>query len=231
MNDREVRRYAMFNCVLTFGQDNAADFPPTSLAGILFAAMKEAVNEVDVARALQQGARATAREVLLDALRIDLKNIARTAREIAHSEPGFADRFHLPASPAQAALLTAPRAMLVELQKPGVAQKFIAYELPATFVADLTADLARIDASKGDEDHIDTQGVTSTVTLGKAIEKGITIVGQLNAIMHNKYTRNPEKLRAWNSVSHTERTPHREKALPTPTTATANPSPVAATSA
>jgi len=29
--------------------------------------------------------------------------------------------------------------------------------------------------------------------------------------MHNKYARNPEKLRAWQSASHIERAPQREK--------------------
>ena len=33
----------------------------------------------------------------------------------------------------------------------------------------------------------------------------------LDAIFHNVYTRNPEKLRAWLSESHLERMPKREK--------------------
>ena len=36
-------------------------------------------------------------------------------------------------------------------------------------------------------------------------------VTQLDAIMHNKYARNPDKLRAWESASHIERAPKREK--------------------
>ena len=39
----------------------------------------------------------------------------------------------------------------------------------------------------------------------------------LNAIMHNKYARNPEKLRAWQSASHIERAPQREKKAPAKT--------------
>ena len=34
---------------------------------------------------------------------------------------------------------------------------------------------------------------------------------QLDSIMHNKYARNPDKLRAWDSTSHSERAPKREK--------------------
>jgi hypothetical protein len=42
----------------------------------------------------------------------------------------------------------------------------------------------------------------------KAIYKEIRA---LNAIMHNKYSRVPEKLRAWRSATHIERAPERQK--------------------
>ena len=98
MNEREVKRYEMFNRVATFGHDNAADFTAASNAAGLFAQLTSVIQEVNAARKGQQGGRATARAVLLDALRIDLKNIARTAREIDDEVPGFADRFLVPAS-------------------------------------------------------------------------------------------------------------------------------------
>jgi len=44
-----------------------------------------------------------------------------------------------------------------------------------------------------------------------------TIIG-LDAIMYNKYTRQPEKLRAWQSASHVERSPQREKKPEPPVT-------------
>ena len=37
------------------------------------------------------------------------------------------------------------------------------------------------------------------------------VITGLDAIMYNKYTRQPEKLRAWQSASHVERAPQREK--------------------
>jgi hypothetical protein len=37
--------------------------------------------------------------------------------------------------------------------------------------------------------------------------------------MHNKYTRVPDKLRAWKSASHVERAPQREKKPEAPTPA------------
>ena len=218
MNDREVKRYEMFNRVVTFGQDNAADFPASSKAVELFAKLKLAIKQTDEARASQQGGRATAREVVMDALRIDMKNIVRTAREIGDEVPGFADRFSLPNDSSQPALVTAANRMLVELGKEGVAAQFAGYELPETFVADLADDLDELESRRREMNSADAKGVASTATLGAAIQSGLQVVGKLNAIMHNKYTRQPERLRAWKSASHTERAAHRESSsdLPPP---------------
>ena len=51
--------------------------------------------------------------------------------------------------------------------------------------------------------------------IGRLIKAGMKEVNYLDAIIHNKYTRNPDKLRACESASHIERAPQREK-KPTP---------------
>ena len=43
----------------------------------------------------------------------------------------------------------------------------------------------------------------------RASKSGMAEVTQLDAIMNNKYARNPEKLRAWESASHIKRAPKR----------------------
>jgi hypothetical protein len=53
--------------------------------------------------------------------------------------------------------------------------------------------------------------VENTDLIGQLLGEGNKEVKQLNAIMHNKYTRQPEKLRAWESASTIERAPQREK--------------------
>jgi hypothetical protein len=211
MNDRENRRYQMFGRVQTFGQDNSSDFAADSKASIHFNAISSIIQEIDAAKAVQRGGRATAKEVLLDGLRLDLHNIARTARAIEQDEPGVAARFRLPDSPSQTALLTAVDTFLVELKKPGVATKFIAYELAADFVKDLEDDRKAAAAAQDAEESKDAEGVTSTAAIGRLIRDGMKEVNHLDAIMHNKYTRTPEKLHAWRSAKHTERAPQREK--------------------
>ena len=52
------------------------------------------------------------------------------------------------------------------------------------------------------------------------------VVAYLNAILHNRYTRQPEKLRAWKSASHIERAPRHAPApesTPAPPVAPADP--------
>lgn len=213
----------MFNRVVTFGRDNAADFSADSKATAQFAQLSLVPQQVQSAQIGQQGGRATARAVLIDGLRLDLKNLARTAREIDGETPGFADKFRMPTNAAQTVLLAAAHAMVAELKKEGVASRFLDYELPGTFVADLEADLKAIGDAKDDQNSHDTQGVENTAALSMAIDAGLTLVGKLNAAMNNKYSRNPAKLAAWHSASHIERTPRRGKTTETPVPANATP--------
>jgi hypothetical protein len=100
---------------------------------------------------------------------------------------------------------------VLELGKAGVAAKFVAYELPADFVQDLKDDIKAIADADTDMESDDQEGVASTAAVGLLIKAGMAEVTQLDAIMHNKYARNSDKLRAWDSASHIERAPKREK--------------------
>lgn len=211
MNDRETRRYDMFARVRTFSTNHAADFAPGSKILGHFAALAQVITDLDTAKAQQAGGSATAKSVLLDALRLDLQAIARTARAINATEPGFADKFPAPSYPSQTALLTAGDSAVLELEKAGIAAKFLAYELPADFVQDLKDDLNAIRDADSTMDSDDQEGVASTAAVGRLIKTGMAEVTQLDAIIRNKYARNAAKLRAWQSASHIERTPQREK--------------------
>lgn len=101
--------------------------------------------------------------------------------------------------------------MLAELNKPGVAAKFIAHELPAEFVTHLVDDRQAIVDAQDVQEGGDTSGVASTAAVGRLIRAGVKEVTYLDAIMWNKYTRNPDKLRAWRSASTTERAPRPAK--------------------
>lgn len=225
MNDRETTRYDMFGRVQTFGTDHAADFATGSKALEHFASVAEIIRDLDAAKAGQIGTGVTAKDVLLDALRLDIQNISRTARAIGQDEPGFAESFRTPGSPSQRDLLTTADAYIAELAKPGVAAKFIANELPTDFVADLTDDRAAINEAEDAVERDDIEGVASTAAVGRLIRAGMKEVNYLNAIMHNKYSRDGDTLRAWKSASHIERASQREKKATTPANTDTPPKP------
>lgn len=212
MNDRDQRRYDRAVRVQTFGRENTAHFAPGSKAPGHLAAIDAPLVKLDAAKA-----------TLLDALHLDLKNIARTARAIEKTEPGFAAIYRMPDDITEAALTTLADTVLGRLEdktadtpavktaKAALRAKFTAYELPAHFVADLRADRdARTTANRVNQGE-NQEGVESTALISDLLGKVNDEVVQLDAIMHNRYARRPEKLRAWQSASHVERAPQREK--------------------
>jgi len=113
--------------------------------------------------------------------------------------------------------------------KTALVAKFVAHQLSASFVQDLIDDRAAIDAASDELVSGRVEGVENTAAVGRLIRAGMKEVIYLNAIMHNKYARNPDKLRAWESASRIERAPQREKSAANVTTVNVpQPNPLAA---
>lgn len=225
MNDRDQRRYQRLTRIQTFGLENTADFAAGSKAKTHFANVDGLITSLDQAKAGQSPARVS-KQTLLDALSLDFQNIARTARAIELEENGFAAPYRLPDSYTERAITTHADSLLQLLEdqaddsaatkeaKTALRARFIAYELPADFVADLRADRqAIIDANQHNQGEVQG-GVENTELIGQLLGRANDEVTELDALMHNKYTRQPEKLRAWQSASRVERAPQREKKQP-----------------
>src|SRR5258708_3682871 len=159
------------------------------------------------------------KETLLDGLVIDLKNIARTARDIEKTENGFAAPYRIPDNPAEAAITTHADSVLgkiedkpadsaaVKTAKAALRARFVAYELQNDFVTHLRTDRDAItDANQRNQSEVQ-DGVGNTKLIDELLGDINDVIGGLDAVMFNKYTRQPEKLRAWQSASHVER-PH-----------------------
>ena len=228
MEDRDRRRYDQLTRIQTFKRQNVDDFAQGSNALTHFANVDGAIVELDDAKAGQTPARVS-KETRLDALRLDFKNIARTARAIALREEGFAAPYRIPDNPSENAITTHADSLLKILEdndapvaeggdtseqkaaKAALRAKFIAREMPEDFVADLRADREAIrEANRHNQGEVQ-DGVENTGLIGQIFARVAPDVQELHAIMHNKYARKPEKLRAWLSASHVERAPQREK--------------------
>ena len=217
MNDRENARHAMFSRTIAFRDARPGQFTAGGKAEAEFALVADSIAAMDLAEGKQTGGKqkikggTTNKEVLVDALRLDLSNMAITAISIGEKDnnPGYAQDFRLPDSPGEQALLNAAR--LFKQNATPDAAKFIAYELPDDFLDHLDADIAAIEACNKQQDAGLDQQTGGTAAIRTAIRTGLAAVGQLNSIMRNKYARDPENLRAWLSASHTERAPRRAK--------------------
>jgi len=235
MNDRDQRRYDRLTRVQTFGRENTADFATGSKAKTHFASIDQHLQALGAAKAGQTPARVS-KETLLDALALDFKNIARTARSIALTENGFASPYRIPDNPSEAAITTHTDTLLLLLEdqatdsaatqtaKAALRAKFIAYELPTDFVEDLRADREAVREANQHNQGENQEGVENTELIGQILGKAADDVQALDAIMNNKYARQPEKLRAWQSASRVERAPQREKKS-TPGTTPSKPTP------
>ena len=223
MNDRDNRRYDRITRVQTFGRNNAGDFAPGSKASREFAKVDNLILGLDRAKADQTPARVS-KTTLLDAMTLDFQNVARTARAIELYETGFAAPYRLPDTPAEIAITTHADAVLLLLEdqaddaaavktaKAALRAKFIDYELPPDFVADLRAARNAVaEANRHNQDEVQA-GVENTALIDELLGQAAGVVTELNAIMHNKYSRQPEKLRAWQSASRVERAPQRRPA-------------------
>jgi hypothetical protein len=87
----------------------------------------------------------------------------------------------------------------------------------ADFAQNLAADRAAITDVEETENNADNEGVQNTAAIGRLVSEGMKECNYLDAIFHNVYARNAEKLRAWLSASHLERAPQREKTSEPPT--------------
>lgn len=226
MTDREIREFDSYARSNVFAGTIAAENAPGSVAAQNFDIIAAVVAQLSGERSNQVRHGNTSKEVIVRAVALELQNIHRTAIGIALSEPGFADTFHLPASANERDVVASADAFLKQLApeegdtpatlsiKSALANKFLAHDMNADFVAHLKSDRQDIaDANKESETkHLG--GVGNTALVGPALKRAGDAVTVLNAIMHNRYANQPDKLAAWLTASHVERDPKRSGKKP-----------------
>jgi hypothetical protein len=193
-----------------------------------FNTIDQVITGLDKAKAGQMNNADTTKETLLNAVRLDIQNITRTAAAIDQDEPGFADKFHPPKAYNPAALLTTADAFLLQLAvqptdsaavktaKTALTAKFVAHEMSANFVTNLQADRQAITEEEKNMESGSEDRVGNTAIISPLIRQGMKAINTLDAIMHNKYSAQPDKMAAWTSASHIERDPQRNNSQPTP---------------
>ena len=236
MESKIIRECDMFGRVLIFWTVNQADIPAGSKGATYYSNLASDNQKLLDAGATQKGSKVTAQNARIRALDLTLMNITRTAHAIAQDVPGFDDRFGRPDHLTPHEVVATAQVYLVQLAadpadtpetqaaKAARVAEFTGHGLPATFVADLQAQLDAIGTLKDTHEASREQGVGSTSVLAHLARDGRKQVKYLDAIAHNLYAQNPEKLSAWLSASHVERDPVHARVTPasaTPAAATA----------
>jgi hypothetical protein len=207
MTDHEYAIYEALKGTHEFGGKYAAQFPDTSKAKPAFARLPLLIKEIGPVNTKPGGAPSPAtakKKSQIDEVRIDLLAIAETARTINDDEPGFSTAFKVGPDTQRANIDTA-NAFLKELAKPGVAEKFIAYDMPADFVADLQADLAAIGVTGDEQIEDKREDVGDTAEIRTLIQEGSDLLKILNTSVTNKFRDQPTILAEWQTASHIRR--------------------------
>ena len=209
MTDTERRRYEMFLRVREFMAGRATQFPQTTLAGELAERLTNMIEAIDTQTARQSSGRSGTREsstskaAARDELRRDLDAISRTARVMAQTISGLEDKFRAPRSVSDQALLSTARAFATDALP--LAAEFIRRGLPENFLDDLNADIAKLEQAVNQKIQKRESQVTATAAIDSALENGLDIVRELDAIMRNSFANNAASLAARLSASQTER--------------------------
>jgi hypothetical protein len=219
MNDSGTHRLEMFIRVRQFGVAQADVFPANTRGSEVIAELSAVITELEGHAAKQSSGKRAGKEetavknAALSELQEDLEAISRTARALALSTPGLDDKFRLPRNVGLQGWLAAARSFAQDADP--LKAEFIRRGLPADFLEDLQADIATLEASINSKAQKSGTQVAATVAIDDAIERGMNVVRELDAIVRNVFRDDPATLAHWTSASHTERA-SRQRAATTP---------------
>jgi hypothetical protein len=201
MTEVQTRKAEMLARVRDFGARHVEIFPQGSQAAALFARINTLAQEITTQAAAQATAAGISREATANRalarenLRDGMEMIIRTARALSARVPNLDDKFRLPTSGRDQALLDAARAFADDVE-PHKAD-FTALELGAEFFAKFEADIAAFERALEGQRTGREGRIKATAAVREAISEGASLVRQLDAIVRNKLDRDRVTLSAW----------------------------------
>jgi hypothetical protein len=215
MNTVVSRLLETFVRVRAFGEERAASFPTDSLGGEQFNIIAEVVETLNSTITAQTSGKSSVQQATSsrtdarEALRESMQAISRTARVMALDIPGLENKFRMPRSGSDQALLYAARAFLGDAEP--LKDEFIRHELPATFLEDLRADITNLERAMSRQNTGRGAQVTATASIEQTVERGMNALRRLDAIVRNKFRDDPATLAAWEHARHVERPARTQK--------------------
>lgn len=220
MKDTQIRMTETLRRVREFGEAHASSFPAASLAAQKFAAVSAVITEVEAHAAAQSAgggaaqAGAGAKRAARADLRAQMVAIRDTALALEEVTPGVSANFRIPRTNGDQALLSAARAFVAAATP--LKNDFVRRELPATFLEDLTAAVARFENAVNEKNANTDRRITATAAIGDGLGRGLKLVRELDPMVRNKFRGDPATLAAWASASRVARPPKKTKPQTTP---------------
>ena len=218
MNDDVRRRVEMLIRMDGYGIANAADHPPTSRAGELFAVVHAAIAKVNSATTEQTSSTRTAQQqtnlksIAYDRLFDQMQAISTTAQVMALTIPGLEEKFRMPRKPSAQVLLATARASAQDAVP--FKTEFVRRSLPDTFIEDLNAAISEFSDAISERNQSTGSRVAATAGTDEAIDEAMMAVRELRVILRNHLRGNRAALAEWESVCHVERRAQRDKPDP-----------------
>jgi len=220
-------RFEMFERVDQWGVAHPTYLPAGSHVAGIFAILSAAIAEIESKAAAQVSQSGSARATTTTKsfarahLQELVEEINRLARAISITIPGVLDKFRMPSSDSDQALLATARAFSSNAEP--LKAEFIKRGLAATFLTELTDAISDFDGKIGDRDSSRESKVAATAGLDEPFDRGMNAVLELRLIMPSILKDDQPALAAWRSASHVER--HSTRKDPKPPTPAAPPDP------
>lgn len=225
MNIVSRLRLEMFERVDQWGVAHPTYIPASSHVADIFAVVAAAIAEIESKAAVQVSESGSARATTTTKsfarthLQELVEEINRIARAASMTIPGVLDKFRMPSSDSDQALLATARAFATNAEP--LKPEFIKRGLAATFLTEFGDAISDFDDKIGDRDSRHESKVAATAGLDEPFDRGMNAVLELRLIMPSILKEDQPALAAWRSASHVER--HSSRKDPKPPTPTAPP--------
>lgn len=191
-----------------FGEKYGPAFPETGPARALFTELSTVVSALQTDAAVRVGNTREGRAATR-AARTTLKQrvdpIARMAKVIARTNPGFDAPFVRPRQRRQEELLTTARAYLTAVEPQSAV--FIAHGMPSDFVGALRAAVTALEDAAGTRDSGKLARASAKAGVGKAIKEGRAVLSKIDVLVRYHFANDEEVMAAWIRASKLEGVP------------------------
>ena len=125
----------------------------------------------------------TSKSVARSAVLDDLDAISLNARALALRTPGLEDKFRLPRNQSDQLILASARAFIADALP--LRDQFMALHMSPTFLEDIQADIDEFEKTLTARRQTRSAQVSATASMDSALSRGIDIVQELRAVVHN----------------------------------------------